>query len=82
MRDVLERRMLGNRPQYRPRMGMIDELMKVIMKAGKKKKESFGSMKRRAENRQGWSFYAEDLPEGRRLMMMMIKSSHSHMLPG
>ena len=52
LRDVLEGRMLGSRPQGRPRMGMVDELREVEMKAGKKKKESFGSMKRRAEDRQ------------------------------
>ena len=34
-------------------MGMIDGLREIEMKAGKKKKESFESMKRRAEDRQG-----------------------------
>ena len=54
LRDVLEGRMLGSRPQGRPRMGIVDELREVETKAVKKKKESFGSMKRRAEDRQGW----------------------------
>ncbi len=57
LRDVLEGRMLGRRPQGRPRMGMLDELREIDMKAGKKKKESFGSMKRRAEDRQGWRVF-------------------------
>ena len=47
LRDVLVGRILGSRSQGRPRMGMIDELREVDMKAGKKKKESFGSMKRK-----------------------------------
>ena len=38
LRDVLERRMLGSRPQGRQRMGMIDELREIEIKAGKKKK--------------------------------------------
>ena len=54
LRDVLKGRMLGRRPQGRPRMGMLDYLREIDMKAGKKKKESFESMKRRAEDRQGW----------------------------
>ena len=54
MRDVLEGRMSESRPLDRSRMKMIDELREVGMKAGKKKNESFGSMKRRAEDRQGW----------------------------
>ena len=54
LRDVLEGRMLGSRPQGRPWMEMIVELWEVDMKAGKKKKESFGRMKRRAEDRQIW----------------------------
>ena len=73
LRNVLEGRMFGSRPQGGPRMDMIDELRKImIMEDGKKKKESFGSMKRRAEDREGWSFCAKDLPKGRKLMMMMI----------
>ena len=67
-------RMLGRRPQGRPRMRMLDGLKEIDMKAGKKKKESFESMKRSAEDRQGWRvFVAEGLPEGRKLMMMMIQ---------
>ena len=38
LRDVLEERMLGRRPQDRPRMGIIDELREINMKAGKKKR--------------------------------------------
>ena len=57
MRDVLEGRMLGNRSQGRPRLGMIDELRKVMMKGTRKIKESFGSMKRRAEDRKGWRVF-------------------------
>ena len=38
-------------------MGMVDELRVTKMKAGKKKKESFESMKRRAEDRQGWRVF-------------------------
>ena len=51
LRDVLEERMLGRRPQGRPSMGMIDELREIIMNDNKKKKLPFGSMKRRAEDR-------------------------------
>ena len=38
MRHVLEGRMLGRRPQGRPRMGMLDELREIDMKAGRKKR--------------------------------------------
>jgi hypothetical protein len=71
LRDVLEGRMLGSRPQGRPRMGMTEELREVRIKGNRKGKESFGSMKRRAEDREGWSFYAEDLAESRKIMIMM-----------
>ena len=57
LRDVLEGRMLGNRSQGRPRMGMIDELRKVMMKGTRKIKESFGSMKRRAKDRERWKVF-------------------------
>ena len=68
LRDVLEGRMLGRKPQGRPSMGMIDELREIDVKAGKKKKESYGSMKRRAEDRQEWRVFCdEDMPEGRKL---------------
>jgi hypothetical protein len=50
LRDMLEGRMLGSRPQGRPRMGMIEELREVRMKGNRKEKESFESMKRRAED--------------------------------
>jgi hypothetical protein len=41
LRDVMEGRMEGKRPKGRTRMGMINEL----------KGDSYGVMKRRAENR-------------------------------
>ena len=44
MRDVLEGRMLGKRPQGRPRIGMIDDLMEG----------SYEKLKRRAEGREEW----------------------------
>jgi hypothetical protein len=49
--------MLGSRPQGKPRMGMIDELREVVMKAAKKKMELVGSMNRRAEDREGWRIF-------------------------
>jgi hypothetical protein len=72
LRDVLEERMLGSRPQGRPRMGMIEELREVQMKGNRKEKESFGSLKGRTEDREGWSFCAEDRTEGQKLMMMIV----------
>jgi len=45
MRDVIEGRMEGKRPVGRPRMGMIDELMKD---------GSYEKLKRRAGDREGW----------------------------
>jgi hypothetical protein len=47
----MEERMLGSRPQGRPRMGMIEELREVRMKG------TFGSMKRRAEHREVWRVF-------------------------
>ena len=39
LRDVLEGRMLGRRPQGRPRMGMLDEIREIDRRqVGKKKK--------------------------------------------
>jgi hypothetical protein len=57
LRDVIKGRMLGSRPRGRPRMGMIEELREVIMNGNKKEKETFGSMKRRAEDREGWRVF-------------------------
>ena len=37
--DVLEGRMFRGRPQGRPRMGMIEELREIEMKAAKKKRK-------------------------------------------
>jgi hypothetical protein len=44
LRDVLEGRMLGKKPQGKPRTKMIDDLMEG----------SFVKMKRRAEGREDW----------------------------
>ena len=44
LKDVLEGRMEGRRTRGRPRKGMIDDL----------KEGSYGDMKRRAEDREGW----------------------------
>lgn len=44
MREVMEGKMEGKRPKGRPRIGMLEELLE----------DSFGNMKRRAENRLGW----------------------------
>ena len=55
LRNLLEGSMFGSKPRGRPRIDMIDELGQVmIMEDGKNKKESFGSMKRRAVDREGW----------------------------
>jgi hypothetical protein len=64
LRDVLEGRMLENRPQGRPRMGMIEELREVLMKGNRKQKESFGSIMRRDEDREGGEFLCQG-PGGR-----------------
>jgi hypothetical protein len=57
LRDVMEGRMLGSRPWGRPRMGMIEELREIIMIGNRKEKEKFESMKRRAEDREGWRVF-------------------------
>ena len=44
MKLVLEGRMEGNRPRGRPRMSMIDDVLD----------ETYGDMKRKAENRESW----------------------------
>ena len=44
MKLVLEGRMEGKRPRERPRMGMIDDVLD----------ETYGDMKRKAENRENW----------------------------
>ena len=44
------------------------------LKAGRKKKESFGSIKRRAEDRQGWRGSAGRQKTDDELMMMTKKS--------
>ena len=44
LKHVLEGRMEGKRPRGRPRIGMIDDL----------KEGSYATMKRRAEDREGW----------------------------
>ena len=45
LKEVIEGRMLGKRPRGRKRIGMLDELQE---------KESYGDMKRRAQDRVGW----------------------------
>ena len=59
MKLVLERRMEGNRPSRRPRMGLIDDVLD----------ETYGDMKRKAENRELENLEAKDLPLGRELKM-------------
>ena len=44
---VLEGRMEGKRPRGRPRMGMIDDVLD----------ETYGDMKRKAENRESWRIW-------------------------
>ena len=44
LREVMEGRMEGKRPRGRPRKGMLDEVLV----------ESYGNMKRKAENRDEW----------------------------
>lgn len=44
LREVIEGKMVGKRPRGRPRIGMLNELIE----------DSYGNMKRRAENRQEW----------------------------
>ena len=60
MKLVLEGRMEGKRPRARPRMYMINELG-----------ETYGDMKRKAENRELENLEAKGLPLGRELMMMI-----------
>ena len=45
LREVIEGRMVGKRGPGRPRIGMLDELLE---------KDTYGAMKRRAEDRSGW----------------------------
>ena len=61
---VLEGRMEGKRPRGRPRMGTIDDVLD----------ETYGDMKRKAENRENWRIWKprSSLPLGRELMMMMM----------
>jgi len=47
MKLVLEGRMEGKRPRGRPRMGMIDDVLD----------ETYGDMKRKAENRENWRIW-------------------------
>src|SRR6478609_9650886 len=61
MKLVLEGRMEEKRTRGRPRMGMIDDVLD----------ETYGDMKRKAENRELENLEAKDLPLGRELMMMM-----------
>src|SRR6476619_2704025 len=62
MKLVLGGRMEGKRPRGRPRMGMLDDVLD----------ETYGDMKRKAENRENWeNLEAKNLPFGREVMMMM-----------
>ena len=45
LREVIEGNMVGKRGPGRPRIGMLDELLE---------KDTYGHMKRRAEDRSGW----------------------------
>ena len=47
MKLVLEGRMEGKRARVRPRMGMIDDVLV----------ETYGDMKRKAENRENWRIW-------------------------
>ena len=47
MKLLLEREMEGKRPRGRPRMGMIDDVLD----------ETYGDMKRNAENRENWRIW-------------------------
>ena len=58
-RWTVERRAGGKNVGKKTARKIKDENVRqeVDMKAGKKKKESFGSMKKRAEDRQGWRVF-------------------------
>ena len=45
LREVIEGKMVGKRGPGRPRIGMLDELLE---------RDTYGNMKRRAEDRTGW----------------------------
>ena len=45
MREVIEGKMVSKRGPGRPRIGMLDELLE---------RDTYGNMKRRAEDRTGW----------------------------
>jgi hypothetical protein len=45
LREVMEGRMVGKRAPGMPRIGMLDVLLE---------KDTYGAMKRRAEDRSGW----------------------------
>src|SRR6476619_3540285 len=56
MKLVLEERMEGKRPRGRPRMGMVDDVLD----------ETYGDMKRKAENRQNWRIGSQGPALGQR----------------
>ena len=56
MKLVLEGRTEGKRPRGRPRMGMIDDVLD----------ETYGDMKRKAENRENWRFGSQGPALGQR----------------
>src|SRR6476661_3044917 len=56
MKLVLEGRMEGKRPREKPRMGMIDDVLD----------ETYGDMKRKAENRENWRIWKQGPALGQR----------------
>ena len=54
LKEVIEGRMEGKRPRARPRTGMLDDLLMIWQVNGKKVREKYGQMKRRAEDRHEW----------------------------
>ena len=45
LREVIEEKMIDKRGSGRPRIGILDELLE---------RDTYGNMKRRAEDRSGW----------------------------
>ena len=73
MKLVLEGRMERKRLRGRPTMGMINDVLE----------ETYGDMKRKAENRENWRVEAKDLLLGRELMMMINSlSTNEHFFAG
>jgi hypothetical protein len=77
LRDVLEGRMLGRRPQGRLRMGMIEGLREVLMKGYRRKGNHLEVWRERLRTERSGEFYVADLPEGRKLMTMNASLSNT-----